>query len=207
MKRTNARKGIPAMLKPWEGVVITLFILALYGLLVWAMIWDTGRSNIWTFLIIAGVMLMFPIGLFASASVARVTIDTEWVTLRMWNFVVKRIALKDVHTLIQHQPRGYARSPMTLLVITSDSPEQMESRGEKALGNMLFARTELRFLMVRPDWKDLCLGAGLSKRHSIWVEYSPERQQLFKELLPNCEFRISKHYTDPPIPAKNEVPK
>ena len=210
MKQTKQQEELSVLLKPWIGMTIALLCLAIYGFLVWIILHDFGNKT-GVCLTVMGIGLIFPVGLFITLSATKVTVDSKVVALRLGGIVLRRIPSENVRTLIVHHPRGVRRSPLTMLVITTDSAEQLEMHGENALGNGYFTCTELRFLTGRADWKDICLGAGLGpellQKHGIWIEFSPERQARLEALFPNCAFRVSRDYHDPPSVIKNEESK
>lgn len=196
MKKSQETTVISRYLQPWIALFCIFFFLALFGLLVWAVLWEDSVSA-WECLIPMGIMVLLIVAMVGFCGLQRAAVSPEGVTLSVWRFPYKHIAAKDIRTVIR-RASPTTKGRVELLAIAADTEEEIEARGEQALRKEPFIRHELKFREGRSDWRDLCIGAGPLGKRSIWVEYSPKRQELFQKMFPNAVFRTGKNMDDPP---------
>lgn len=210
---TNQTVSFARWVHPWEYRLVALVLLFLYGLLVWMNDGLYDKADV--FLIVSlGVLFLFCIGYLVLPSFQRITVGPDGITLSLGQFVLRKIAITNIRTIVKHNAPS-KRTPLVILLVSPIPVKEMEATGECELRKNPVIREELKFRKGRSDWGDLCLGGGFYRhglfrvkcvrnipawKDAIWMEFSLERQQLLQKLFAHAEYREAKRYYDPPCP-------
>ena len=124
-----------------------------------------------------------------------VTVGDENIEFHIGTFVYRKYRVADIQTVAKLTD-FVGRETIMKLVIQTKPADVLETIGEQSLRKKPFVSQELKFRENKPDWKDVCLDAGLRKTGGLWIEYTSQRQQLLQEMLPKAAHREAKPYTD-----------
>ena len=100
---------------------------------------------------------------------------------------------------------------LVALAVFSIPAEEMEADGERRLRETVILKEELKFREGRSDWGDICMGVGFYRdlfpkdesplgrwKSGIWLEFTPEREDLLRKAFPQAQYRTPKRYSAPP---------
>lgn len=202
MKTDQKSTSFARWAHPWEYRLAAVVLLGLYGFILWA---DARRkeSDGLVLGILLGIPVLFCVCFLLVPSFVRITVSPEGVRVSIGRFTLRQVAAGDIRTVVKSFVPGGRGRPLIKLVISPVPVREMEADGERRLRKKAFVRDELKFREGRSDWGDLCLGARFGRwgciwKNTFWIEFTPERQQLLRELFPDAAHREAKRYNDPP---------
>lgn len=123
-----------------------------------------------------------------------VKLSEEGIEFYIGTVSYKKYRAEEIQTVAKLTTYTGKGGTIIKLVIQTQPAEALEATGEQALRKKPFASQDLKFRENRPDWKNVCLDAGLRKTGGSWIEYTPQRQQLLRELFPNASHLEAKPY-------------
>lgn len=195
MEDTYKPVAFPRMVERWDYLLSVLLLTVLGGAAICSFLLKGKPGDIvlsvLTGLIVLGVDVWLLLRVLPT-----VTVSAYGITLSIGKLVLKRVRTKDIQTVAKVYIRG--RNPIVILCITPTSDTVIEEKGKEKLKKKPLVKESIKFRENKSDWPDVCLGEGLQMIGKLWIEFTPERQQLLQKVFPNAAHREAKRYCDPP---------
>ena len=193
------------ILKPREYYLVTAIFAVLAVFAVWAFL----REDDVILAIATGAICLVLTAIFLVTALLRVNVSAHGVSLSLCGITLKKICASDLRTIVKTRTTN-GRWPLKALAVFSAPAEEMEANGEQRLRKKAILKEELKFREGRSDWSDVCMGVGFYRepfrkgesplgrwKSGIWLEFSPEREELLRRTFPQAEYRVPKRYSDP----------
>ena len=206
MNKAQDTVSFSRLTKLLEYAPVAGLLVALAGFAVWAVV----REGDILLSILMGVAFLVPVGLLVAIALLRVKISSLGISLSLCGITLKKIKASDIHTITLTET-SIRYGTLVALAVFSIPAEEMEADGERRLRKKVILREELKFREGRSDWGDVCMGAGFYRdlfpkdesplgrwKSGIWLEFTPEREEVLRKSFPQAEYRIPKRYSDPP---------
>ena len=166
---------------------------------------ENDISQVW----FLGAILLIAVAALLVTALLRVNISAYGVSLSLCGIPLKKICASQVHTITRTEiPARW--ETLVALSLFSVSAEEMEANGERRLRKNTLLKGELKFRENRSDWGDVCMGVGFYRepfpkfetplgrwKSGIWMEFSPEREEILRNAFPQAQYRVPKRYSDP----------
>ena len=205
MNKAQDTVSFSRLTKPLEYAPVAGLLVALAGFAVWAVV----REGDILLSILMGVAFLVPVGLLVAIALLRVKISSLGISLSLCGITLKKIKASDIHTITLTET-SIRYGTLVALAVFSIPAEEMEADGERRLRKKVILREELKFREGRSDWGDVCMGVGFYRdlfpkdesplgrwKSGIWLEFTPEREEVLRKSFPQAEYRIPKRYSDP----------
>ena len=206
MNKAQDTVSFSRLAKPLEYAPVAGLLVALAGFAVWAVV----REGDILLSILMGVAFLVPVGLLVAIALLRVKISSLGISLSLCGITLKKIKASDIHTITLTET-SIRYGTLVALAVFSIPAEEMEADGERRLRKKVILREELKFREGRSDWGDVCMGVGFYRdlfpkdesplgrwKSGIWLEFTPEREEVLRKSFPQAEYRVPKRYSDPP---------
>ena len=206
MNKAQDTVSFSRLTKLLEYAPVAGLLVALAGFAVWAVV----REGDILLSILMGVAFLVPVGLLVAIALLRVKISSLGISLSLCGITLKKIKASDIHTITLTET-SIRYGTLVALAVFSIPAEEMEADGERRLRKKVILREELKFREGRSDWGDVCMGAGFYRdlfpkdesplgrwKSGIWLEFTPEREEVLRKSFPQAEYRVPKRYSDPP---------
>ena len=206
MNKAQDTVSFSRVTKLLEYAPVAGLLVALAGFAVWAVV----REGDILLSILMGVAFLVPVGLLVAIALLRVKISSLGISLSLCGITLKKIKASDIHTITLTET-SIRYGTLVALAVFSIPAEEMEADGERRLRKKVILREELKFREGRSDWGDVCMGVGFYRdlfpkdesplgrwKSGIWLEFTPEREEVLRKSFPQAEYRVPKRYSDPP---------
>ena len=206
MNKAQDTVSFSRLTKLLEYAPVAGLLVALAGFAVWAVV----REGDILLSILMGVAFLVPVGLLVAIALLRVKISSLGISLSLCGITLKKIKASDIHTITLTET-SIRYGTLVALAVFSIPAEEMEADGERRLRKKVILREELKFREGRSDWGDVCMGVGFYRdlfpkdesplgrwKSGIWLEFTPEREEVLRKSFPQAEYRVPKRYSDPP---------
>ena len=206
MNKAQDTMSFSRLTKPLEYALVAGLLVALAGFAVWAVV----REGDILLSILMSVAFLVPVGLLVAIALLRVKISSLGISLSLCGITLKKIKALDIHTITLTET-SIRYGTLVALAVFSIPAEEMEADGERRLRKKVILREELKFREGRSDWGDVCMGVGFYRdlfpkdesplgrwKSGIWLEFTPEREEVLRKSFPQAEYRVPKRYSDPP---------
>ena len=208
MKERPNTISFPRVKNAWE-YGLTAGAVAIIGVL--TVCFSLQEEAVW----LLAVIFLFAFSVLLVTALLCVHISPQGVAMTLCGIPLKKVDASALCTIVKtHTTNG--RWPLDALALFSVPAEEMEADGERRLRKDPIRKGELKFREGRSDWGDMCMGMGFywdptfpipirrpesplgRWKSGIWLEYSPEREELLRKTFPQAQFRTPKRYSDPP---------
>ena len=206
MNQTQETMSFSRLRKPLEYALVAGLLVILAGFAVWAVV---RQGDILLSILITAAFLV-PVGLLVAIALLRVKISSQGISLSLCGITLKKIKASDIHTITLTET-SIRYGTLVALAVFSIPAEEMEADGERRLRENVILKEELKFREGRSDWGDICMGMGFYRdlfpkdesplgrwKSGIWLEFSPEREELLRKAFPQAQYRTPKRYSAPP---------
>lgn len=206
MKKSNDTSSFSRIVKSKDYGLISALMAALGVLLVWI---SLGENDV-AFSIFIGIAYLVLVAILLVTALLRVNISSQGVTMSLCGITLKKVDASELCTIVKTVTYN-GRWHLETLTVFCVSSEEMEAYGEQRLQKNPLKKGELKFRDCHSDWGDVCMGVGFYRdpffkyesplgrwKSGIWLEYSPEREEVLRQAFPQAQYRVPKRYSDPP---------
>ena len=205
MNKTQDTMSFSRIVKAKEYGLVAGLLAAIGVFLVWLSV----KENDVSYAIFIGPIYLIGVTALLVTALLRVNISPQGVTMSLCGIPLKKVGA-DLCTIVKTRTTS-GRWPLVALAVFCVSSEEMEADGECRLRKKAILKEELKFRESRSDWGDVCMGVGFYRepfpklesplgrwKSGIWLEFTPEREELLRKAFPQAQYRVPKRYSAPP---------